>query len=155
MNSTGVKRGKSMISEPSPTRVYLAARYSRREEMLGYAKELEAAGYVITSRWITGCHEIPGRREDATTGKSAYTVAERAHFAEEDLKDLEAASVCISFTEPQKSTANRGGRHVEFGVALATKKFLVIVGEHENVFHCLPSVEQFDTFKECMDWLTP
>lgn len=41
---------------------------------------------------------------------------------------------------------SRGGRHVEFGMALAMDKRLVVVGPRENVFHLLPAVEQFDTW---------
>ena len=37
----------------------------------------------------------------------------------------------------------RGGRHVEFGLALAAGKRLCIVGPRENIFHFLPRVEVF------------
>src|SRR5213076_749243 len=40
------------------TKIYLAARYSRHVEMQGYAKQLRAAGYEITSRWINGSHQV-------------------------------------------------------------------------------------------------
>ena len=40
-------------------KIYLAARYSRMEELRGYADELAAAGHVITSRWICGGNGIP------------------------------------------------------------------------------------------------
>lgn len=33
-------------------RIYLAARYSRREELLGYRDDLHAAGHVVTARWV-------------------------------------------------------------------------------------------------------
>ena len=35
-------------------KVYLAARYGRRLEMLEVAKRLEATGHEVTSRWIRG-----------------------------------------------------------------------------------------------------
>ena len=35
-------------------KIYLAARYSRREELCGYRSELEAIGHTVTSRWLNG-----------------------------------------------------------------------------------------------------
>jgi len=35
-------------------KVYLAARYSRGPELVGYRSELRAAGHVVTSRWLNG-----------------------------------------------------------------------------------------------------
>jgi hypothetical protein len=40
--------------------------------------------------------------------------------------------------------SGRGGRHVEFGAAVATGKRLIVVGHRENLFHHLPGVEFFD-----------
>ena len=39
--------------------VYLAGRYSRREELLGYAAEIDRAGHETCSTWIAGSHELP------------------------------------------------------------------------------------------------
>lgn len=119
-------------------KIYLAARYSRREELCGYRAELEALGHRVTSRWLNGNHQI----DDA--GLSAEAAQEeRVRFASEDWNDLMAADWCISFTETPRSSNSRGGRHVEFGAALATGKVCVVVGPRENVFHCLPGVEWF------------
>lgn len=102
---------------------------------MGYAKQLERMGHAVTSRWITGVHEIPGKREG-----DDYTVEERAHFSAEDLKDLDEAECIVGFTEFPDAPANKGGRHVEFGYAIAKGKMLYVVGPRENVFHCLPDV---------------
>lgn len=116
-------------------KIYLAARYSRREELNGYADWLRSRGHEITSRWLLGNHQI----DDA--GLSAEAAAEeRARFACEDWEDLMAADCCISFTEAPRSSNSRGGRHVEFGAALADRKACIVVGPRENVFHCLPLV---------------
>ena len=117
-------------------KIYLAARYSRMEELRGYADELVAAGHVITSRWISGGNGIP---------ETADVDMESQRFALEDYRDLSAADTVISWTEPPRveSTA-RGGRHVEFGLALAMGKRLVVVGPRENLFHTMPNVYQFD-----------
>lgn len=117
-------------------RIYLAARYSRMEELRGYADELVAAGHVITARWIRGGNGIP---------ETAEVDMESQQFALEDYRDLQAADTVISWTEPPRveSTA-RGGRHVEFGLALAMGKRLLVVGPRENLFHTMPNVRQFD-----------
>ena len=117
-------------------KIYLAARYSRMEELRGYADELVAAGHVVTSRWINGGNGIP---------ETADVDMESQRFALEDYRDLSAADTVISWTEPPRveSTA-RGGRHVEFGLALAMGKRLLVVGPRENLFHTMPNVHQFD-----------
>lgn len=114
---------------------YLAASYSRGVEMQEYAKQLEALGHIVTSRWINGNHEVG----DHATSSVANAVRHR--FATEDIQDLEAADVVINFTGGDGR--KRGGRHVELGYALAKQKECVLIGERENVFHYLP-MPQYD-----------
>lgn len=126
------------------SRVYLAARYGRREELLGYATELAADGHTVTSRWLLG-----NQQWDAATIAAAAaleergeTPAEAARFAIDDWADLRTAEVVILFAEPPGSAmGTRGGRHVEFGMAYALGKRCLVVGGRENVFHLLPGVE--------------
>ena len=74
--------------------------------------------------------------------------SERERFAREDFEDIMNADAVISFTEVPRTTKSRGGRHVEFGIALAAGKKCIIVGPRENVFHCLPWVDVVDTIVE-------
>jgi hypothetical protein len=123
--------------------IYLASRYSRYPEMQRYATELAANGHIITSRWIEGDHQIDNE------GLSAQADAtDRIRFAEEDRRDLCGADCVISFTEAPRSSNSRGGRHVEHGMALALDKRVIVVGHRENVFHCLPEVEFYETWDE-------
>lgn len=62
-----------------------------------------------------------------------------------DLEDLRAADTVISFTD--EKGGGKGGRHVEFGVALALEKRLILVGPRENVFHTLPEIEHYPTWR--------
>jgi len=39
-------------------KIYLASRYSRREELCGYRTQLESMGVEVTSRWLNGAHQI-------------------------------------------------------------------------------------------------
>ena len=124
-------------------KIYLAARYSRHAEMQQYATDLEALGHTVTSRWIHGSHQVP---DDGLRAEASPELRQR--FAQEDWSDLEAADVVISFTEPPRASNSRGGRHVEFGAALAFGKVCVVIGPFENIFHCLEQVEVFGTWQE-------
>jgi nucleoside 2-deoxyribosyltransferase len=126
-------------------KIYLAARYSRREELLDYRAHLQAIGHEVTSRWLHGNHQI----DDAGLSVEGEH-KERVRFALEDWEDLDAADTVINFTETPRSTSSRGGRHVEFGAALAMDKRCIVVGPRENVFHCLPAVEVYANFDEAL-----
>jgi len=128
--------------------IYLAARYTRRTELVCCRADLLAVGYTVTSRWLAG-------EGDATNDGVAPegTEEERQRWALIDWEDIKAAGVMINFTEPPGSTHSRGGRHVEFGMALFRGKRPIVVGPRENVFHCLPGVEVYETWAECLTQL--
>ena len=134
--------------------VYLAARYSRREELCRYRDHLHAMGWEVTSRWLNGEHQISdaglaalGPTSEALVegedNQSEDAIALRTRFAVEDWADVKKAAVVVSFTEQPRSSASRGGRHVEFGAALAQGKTCLVVGPRENVFHCMPDVQVY------------
>jgi hypothetical protein len=132
-------------------RFYLAARYSRREEINLYRKILESLGHVVTSRWLRGNHQMPD-----LTGEEPleiYHDKEVQRFALEDLQDIYAADAIVCFTEPPRSTATRGGRHVEFGIALERGMPIFVVGPRENVFYYLDAVHHFLDFDRFRDYL--
>lgn len=103
-------------------KVYLSARYARREELQGYRDDLAELGIYCTSRWLDG--EGLDMSENAT----------------KDIDDVLAADVLVAFSdEPAEFSphpfAARGGRHVEFGIAIGAGLPVLIVGPRENVFH--------------------
>src|SRR3712207_4744657 len=122
-------------------KVYLASRYSRREELRGYREELIAAGIDVTSRWLIEDHEWVG------TPDEVLPVDVGRRLGEEDLADIRAADLVVAFTEPPRSTPSRGGRHVELGYALALRIPILLVGPRENVFCCLVT-SQVDTWRQ-------
>jgi nucleoside 2-deoxyribosyltransferase len=127
-------------------RIYLAARYSRFPEMQKYRAELERAGFVVTSRWINGGHQMDSAGMSTEAG-----ALQRTQFALEDYEDLREADCVISFTErPRELSNSRGGRHVEHGMAIALAKRVLVVGFRENVFHCLPQVEFFSEWADAL-----
>lgn len=124
-------------------KVYLAAKYSRMEELRVYRDELQSLGHVVTSQWLDGNHE-PADESDPTN-------AELAHFAIEDINDIDRSDWVVCFTGGDKST----GRNIEFGYAFgrgASRHLLAIVGPRESVFHHLPNVTVFDTWEDCLTY---
>lgn len=123
------------MAEPFP--VYLAARYSRREELCRYRADLEALGFTVTSRWLNGNHQVDEKGLSEEAGR-----ADRERFAREDFDDVKAADLVVAFTEEPRQTNSRGGRHVELGIAIGLGTPVLVVGPRENVFCCLePEVE--------------
>ena len=125
-------------------KIYLCSRYGRRKEMLRRKAVIEKElGCVVTSRWIEGSHNIQGLEPSSygkiekATGTSLPTDAARK-VAKFDLSDLRNSDVIICFTESTSSKFARGGRHVEFGLALGTNYMrIIVVGPTENVFYAL------------------
>lgn len=116
-------------------KVYLAASYVKRVLIQYFAELLELDGHTTTSEWVSGIHE--------------HTPWTEATYSRHDLECIDSCDLFMGFTEPIATPAEykRGGRHVEFGYALAKGKRLVIVGPRENAFYYLPRVEQYDTFE--------
>lgn len=147
-------------------RIYLASRYSRRQELLGYKWQLRDLGHTVTSRWLNGSHQISDagipigetgealiEGDDGSTDDRAAKL--RADFAIEDMQDVIQAETLIAFTEPPRSNASRGGRHVELGAALALRKQVVVIGHRENIFCWLPHVRFFETWDAYLASITP
>lgn len=143
-------------------KIYLAARYSRREELCGYRQQLRDIGHDVQARWLDGKHQLSDAGtpigdngealvegvDDGST--QVQNAALRSKFALDDWLDVTVADLVISFTEPPRSSASRGGRHVEFGVALQKGARVIVVGYRENIFHWLPNVEFCTTWPEAL-----
>jgi hypothetical protein len=124
--------------------VYLGARYSRRLELWRYAGELGRAGLRVTSRWLDGEYgDLVGK-----TG-STERDAEAQAAAEHDWADIHLADTVVIFTDPPEyvSKNGRGGFHVEFGIAMALGKRIVLVGHRVNSFHHLEAVHFYTTWE--------
>jgi hypothetical protein len=141
--------------------IYLAGRYSRREELCQYREALLALGFHVVARWLDGAHQISDSGEPLSEagvqlieGDSAGGRRLREEMLFHDVSDVMAADTVISFTEPPRSSGNRGGRHVEFGIALCARKRLIVVGHRENLFHWHPDVSFCASWQECLTLLT-
>jgi hypothetical protein len=123
--------------------IYLASRFSRREQMRELAAELRRRGHTVTSRWLET--EWVNRPDESSAAPPEY----REQYAVIDMDDVKSADTVVSFTEAP-GDGSRGGRHVEFGLAAAWGKRLVVIGHRENLFHHLPAVQFFASH---WDWL--
>lgn len=105
--------------------VYIAARYDDRLEMVEWANALKAMGHEVSSRWLDGSHDVANSDDD------------RERFAQEDYEDVAFSEVVLVNSPRSRFGTGRGGRHVEFGIALAARHKIILIGERENVFHWL------------------
>jgi nucleoside 2-deoxyribosyltransferase len=122
-------------------KIYLAARYSRYPEGSSFRPPADGP----RSHESVDCGNYPPRRfrpQRSTNDGAACRLAGEA------LQDVLSADSIIAFTEEPRSDG-RGGRHVEFGVAVAMGKRLIVVGPRENAFHCLSEVAVYPTWKAC------
>ena len=121
------------MSENSSLEIYLASRIERKKELQNYVKELEHNGFIVTSRWITTDFELTKEEKLNAEAQLGY----KQSWGKKDLDDLIDAQVFIAFTEEPYKYPTRGGRHVEFGFALAERKVIYVIGPRETIFHTL------------------
>ena len=111
-------------------KAYLAARYERRGELLGYIERLADAGIEVTSTWLT------------------LEMDNLANAAQMDLNEIRSADMLIFFSEDPLTAWVRGSRCVEYGYALAAGKQIIVIGQRENCFHwLLPDSAFFESVK--------
>lgn len=145
---------------------YVAGRFERRDELHAVIRRLGAINIRCTSRWIT---EEP----DIAHSHPQQVEAFKCEWSIKDYNDVKESDTLIAFSEDLTDAMipgnedlitfgmdnhiyvpalwARGGRHVEFGLAIAWEKRIVVIGPRENIFHWLPMVEHypnFDTFIE-------
>lgn len=130
---------------------YLAARYGRRSELQVYRQELMGFGHEVNARWLVNDHA------------EGTDPAVNNQLAEEDIEDLLAADTFVAFTEKPDSPYNRGGRHVELGMAMSHARRawpyqdhgprqVIIVGPRENIFMWVNFLVVYDKPSEFLDF---
>lgn len=125
-------------------KVYLAGRYSQKEEIKRKAKELEQLGIEVTSSWLEEPHS-------PQIGLKELREEDARLYAQQDIADIYRADLVILFTVDPETPTVRGGRHFESGFAEGAGRQLVICGPRENVFHYLPYVRQYATWAEILN----
>ncbi len=127
-------------------RVYLAASFARQAELRGYREQLADKGFICCSRWLDVVSNDDGVQPPANSH-------ENCNAARKDIADIYQAEFFVLFSEAEDSYRRRGGRLVEFGIALACLPYprIHIVGRRETVFHVLPEVRVHASWGECLE----
>jgi hypothetical protein len=120
-------------------KIYIAAAWSRRDEMAQIAEELKAMniGLEITSRWL---HEPTIHGSKIKRGDGF-----RRRRAMEDVVDVRKANVLIRFSDdlsgkfvPAKLAT--GSRMFEMGLAYERGMKVIVVGGFQPIFDYLPGI---------------
>ncbi len=127
-------------SSQSELAVYLAARYSRKDEIKQKSLELIDMGINCTSRWLD-------EKCSPTTTMAETGDAFCLEVANTDIEDIDRADVLVLFTENPEIPFVRGGRHFESGYAYAKGIQTLTCGPKENVFHHLQKIANFDNWE--------
>jgi len=125
--------------------IYLAARFDRQEEMRAHRNALMVLGYTVTSSWLDQIG--PDTFGPDGSISDLHIASDRAI---QDISDITRADMFFHFTDQPSST---GGRHTEFGIALALGKFITIIGPRENVFQALATFAwypEWETFLQAI-----
>ena len=105
---------------------YLSARHMRSPELNAVKTDLEKAGVEVTSRWLSGTRPPPD-------------ITDPNWLAQVSRQDIERADVYILLGDER---GDSGHRHVEFGIATALgKPIIVVASEAENLWQRLPGVQ--------------
>lgn len=128
--------------------IYLCASFHRQAELRQYRETLTQLGYHITSRWLDEAGDDPTESQ-----------SQRRALATRDLEDLMEADTLLAFTETPHSPYSRGGRHVEWGIALMLSSLgasgirLLVIGPEEHIFHSLADARYETFFDACEHFL--
>lgn len=128
-------------------KIYIAALYAKRFELLEFAQQLKELGHEITAQWLYN-----GEEKKETYREAALM----------DVEDVDRADTLIFIGQPCGSENRGGGRWFEFGMAYALGKRLIAILDHsgsgphhphESVFTELPGVSQFESTQSFIDYL--
>ena|ERR1022692_90044 len=125
---------------------YLAAGFSRKNEIADRCLQLNIRGISTTSSW-------PWEDAPPETTLTSITDEYLETHGLKDIAEIDAADGIILFTQEPTEPFVRGGRMHEFGYAHGKGKRLIVCGPRENIFHYLPQVEVFATWSELLEGL--
>ena len=120
--------------------VYLSARFERRSELQDYQRELEALGIRVIARWLV---------LEPPSGTRGLSEEELEELAEVDLEDVREAEGFVTFSDPP-GDRDGAARHVEFGLAVAMHKPIIVVGCKEHLFHRLPELDVVEDWGDAL-----
>jgi nucleoside 2-deoxyribosyltransferase len=127
-----------VVSTANKLKIYLAASFTRKNELREFAKVLRKRGHEVTSRWL---------RERAHPNTQIQPGDNYRRIAKVDIEDIDRADTFVIFTTNPKHWIKRGGKHFEAGYAFSQGKRMIVVGPPENIFYFLPEMETYKNWK--------
>jgi hypothetical protein len=130
--------GYAALGKTPPVVVYLAASFTRKQEIRSVMKILRGHGIRCTSRWLNedNTYVAPDDHEGSQL------------CALDDLRDIIAANTVVVFTSPKTDHLESHAHLVEFGMGVIFGRRCIVVGRLENVFMHLPQVEHYETIEQ-------
>jgi hypothetical protein len=113
-------------------KVFLSSAYQDKPRMKSLAELLRRQGLTVVSSWV-----------DSPGVDYSLDPAVNIRWAVQDEQDLMDCDTYIQFDDENVRGKGQGGRYVELGIARATEKRILIVGEPVHVFHYLPGLKWF------------
>lgn len=111
-------------------KVYVASHFAEKELSRKIREQLQANGHVCTSRWLD---------EEPATDPADHEFRQKVALM--DVDDVISGDVLVFRNPPESQKKGTGGRRVEFGIAVAYgKPILILGGPSETVFDDLPNV---------------
>lgn len=132
-------------------RIYLAAAWSRKDEMNGIAQELNRIpGVYVDSRWLS---------EEASEYGGQPILEVRRNRAQIDVSDVSDADVLVRLTDDLSakmipSCLATGARMFEMGLAYSLGKKIVVVGGYQPIFDYLPEIIHVKDVEELKVWIS-
>lgn len=114
-------------------KIYFAGRYRDAAVFRHMGDGLREMGHQIVSSWIYTNRRAGRNFEDISD-------EEKATIAQEDVDDVLSCDVLVLLS----SDGGRGGKHVEFGIAIGAGKRICVLGQKQNVFHWLLRIEEYN-----------
>lgn len=142
MGNTGTETGQA-----ETVSIYFAARYSLKPLLQRVRDWFAEHGYTCTSHWLEEPESPTVQLPQLATEELAATYSA---YARRDIQDIHLADYFVAIAEEPTRATVRGGRHVEFGFALAVKNTsdIIIVGPKENIFHYVPGPAHLRTLAQ-------
>jgi nucleoside 2-deoxyribosyltransferase len=121
-------------------KLYVAGPWADRENVRKIADKVREAGFVVTSNWL----DVAEAPEPGQPGRDEYLQTQ----AVQDLQNVMEADGLV-YVNSMKSE----GKATEFGVALATLKPIIIVGNRENNIFLNLDIPCFPTIEEAIGYM--
>jgi nucleoside 2-deoxyribosyltransferase len=125
-------------------RLYLAAQFSRRDELRNYGNELQKIGIDVTAEWLY---------EQSVGEAMGSNPAHTREIAQRDIRDIDRCNLLLLFTNGPEKLIVRGAHHFEAGYAYGRGINVITVGPQDNVFYYLPCIKNFPTWDDAFEHL--